>query len=202
VASSQRLSSERGNSLLSSPPLKITETNLPGVLLLEPKVFGDDRGFFMETYRADLFRDIGIDDVFVQDNHSRSARGVLRGLHYQEPNAQGKLVRCTRGAIFDVAVDIRRGSPSFGRWFGLELSDANKRMLWIPPGFAHGFCALEDGSDLVYKCTKLYDAASDNAVLWNDPAIGIEWPIAEPVLSAKDANAPRLGEAATLPEYR
>jgi dTDP-4-dehydrorhamnose 3,5-epimerase len=182
--------------------LKITETNLPGVLLIEPKVFGDDRGFFMETYRADLFRNIGIDDVFVQDNHSRSARGVLRGLHYQEPNAQGKLVRCTRGAIFDVAVDIRRGSPSFGRWFGLELSDANKRMLWIPPGFAHGFCALEDGSDLVYKCTKLYDAASDNAILWNDPAIGIEWPIAEPVLSAKDANAPRLGEAATLPEYR
>ena len=192
-----------GNNLLSSRPLKISETSLPGVLLIEPKVFSDDRGFFMETYRAGMFRPLGNGDpVFVQDNHSRSARGVLRGLHYQEPNAQGKLVRCTRGAIFDVAVDVRRGSPSFGRWFGLELSDANKRMLWIPPGFAHGFCALEDGSDLVYKCTKLYDAASDNAILWNDPAIGIEWPIAEPVLSAKDASAPRLGEAATLPEYR
>lgn len=190
-----------GNYLLSSRPLNISETSLPGVLLIEPKVFGDDRGFFMETYRADILRDAGITDVFVQDNHSRSSRGVLRGLHYQEPNAQGKLVRCTRGAIFDVAVDIRSGSPSFGRWFGLELSDANKLMLWIPPGFAHGFCALEDDSDLVYKCTKLYDKPSDRSILWNDPAIGIEWPIAEPVLSAKDANAPRLNDAAALPAY-
>jgi dTDP-4-dehydrorhamnose 3,5-epimerase len=181
--------------------LNISETSLPGVLLIEPKVFGDGRGFFMETYRADTFRDFGIAATFVQDNHSRSARGVLRGLHYQEPNAQGKLVRCTRGALFDVAVDIRRGSPSFGRWFGLELSDANKRMLWIPPGFAHGFCALEDDSDLVYKCTSLYDAATDRAILWNDPAIGIEWPIAEPLLSVKDANAPRLAEAGVLPLY-
>jgi dTDP-4-dehydrorhamnose 3,5-epimerase len=188
------------NYLLSSGPLHIRETSLPGVLLIEPKVFGDDRGFFMETYRADTFRDIGIGE-FVQDNHSRSARGVLRGLHYQQPNAQGKLVRCTRGSIFDVAVDIRRGSPSFGRWFGLELSDANKLMLWIPTGFAHGFCALEDDSDLVYKCTSLYDPASDRSILWNDPDIGIEWPIAEPVLSAKDANAPRLAEAAKLPAY-
>jgi len=182
--------------------LNVHETSLPGVLLIEPKVFGDDRGFFMETYRADMFRSFGMPDtVFVQDNHSRSARGVLRGLHYQEPNAQGKLVRCTRGAIFDVAVDIRRGSPSFARWFGLELSDANKRMLWIPPGFAHGFCALEDDSDLVYKCTSLYDAASDRSLLWNDPAIGIEWPIAEPVLSMRDANAARLTEATMLPAY-
>ena len=190
-----------GNYLLSSPPLKILETGLPGVLLIEPKVFGDDRGFFMETYRADVMGEAGITDAFVQDNHSRSARGVLRGLHYQEPNAQGKLVRCTRGAIFDVAVDIRRGSPSFGRWFGLELSDANKLMLWIPPGFAHGFCALEDDSDLIYKCTKLYDSASDRSILWNDPDIGIAWPIEKPVLSAKDANAPRLNEAAALPAY-
>jgi dTDP-4-dehydrorhamnose 3,5-epimerase len=181
--------------------LNVRETGLPGVLLIEPKVFGDDRGFFMETYRADTFREAGIGDAFVQDNHSRSARGVLRGLHYQEPNGQGKLVRCTRGAIFDVAVDIRRGSPTFARWFGIELSDANKRMLWIPPGFAHGFCAMEDDSDLVYKCTKLYDAASDRSILWNDPAIGIEWPIAEPVLSGKDANAPRLAEATMLPAY-
>jgi dTDP-4-dehydrorhamnose 3,5-epimerase len=190
-----------GKYLLSSPPLKISETTLPGVLLIEPKVFGDDRGFFMETYRSDILREAGITDAFVQDNHSRSARGVLRGLHYQEPNAQGKLVRCTRGAIFDVAVDIRRGSPSFARWFGLELSEANKLMLWIPPGFAHGFCALEDDSDLVYKCTKLYDKASDQSILWNDPEIGIEWPIAEPVLSDKDSSAPRLNEAAALPAY-
>jgi dTDP-4-dehydrorhamnose 3,5-epimerase len=181
--------------------LNIHETTLPGVLLIEPKVFGDDRGFFMETYRLDLFRAAGITEPFVQDNHSRSARGVLRGLHYQEPNAQGKLVRCTRGAIFDVAVDIRRDSPAFGKWFGLELSDANKRMLWVPPGFAHGFCALEDDSDLVYKCTTLYDAPSDRSILWNDPEIGIEWPIAEPVLSEKDAKAPRLAEAAALPTY-
>ena len=201
MVSGQRLHGEPGNNLLSSRPLNIRETTLPGVLLIEPKVFGDDRGFFMETYRADSFHAAGITDVFVQDNHSRSARGVLRGLHYQEPNAQGKLVRCTRGAIFDVAVDIRRGSPSFGRWFGLDLSDANKRMLWIPPGFAHGFCALEDGSDLVYKCTRLYDAASDCSILWNDPAIGIQWPIADPVLSAKDANASPLADATKLPAY-
>jgi dTDP-4-dehydrorhamnose 3,5-epimerase len=188
--------------LLSSRALNISETSLPGVLLIEPKVFGDDRGFFMETYRAGMFGSAGAEDpVFVQDNHSRSTRGVLRGLHYQEPNAQGKLVRCTRGAIFDVAVDIRRGSPSFARWFGLELSDANKRMLWIPPGFAHGFCALENESDLVYKCTRLYDASADRSILWNDPAIGIEWPIATPVLSAKDANAPRLADATALPGY-
>jgi dTDP-4-dehydrorhamnose 3,5-epimerase len=181
--------------------LNIRETTLPGVLLIEPKVHGDDRGFFMETYRVDLFREAGINDTFVQDNHSRSARGVLRGLHYQEPNAQGKLVRCTRGAIFDVAVDIRRGSPAFGKWVGLELSEANKRMLWVPPGFAHGFCALEDGSDLVYKCTTLYDAQSDRAILWNDPEIGIQWPIEDPVLSGKDAGAPRLAEAGALPSY-
>jgi dTDP-4-dehydrorhamnose 3,5-epimerase len=181
--------------------LNIRETTLPGVLLIEPKVFGDQRGFFMETYRLDAFRDAGITEPFVQDNHSRSARGVLRGLHYQEPNAQGKLVRCTRGAIFDVAVDIRRGSPTFGRWFGIELSDANKRMLWVPPGFAHGFCALEDESDLVYKCTTIYDPAADRAILWNDPEIGIEWPIEAPVLSMKDANAPRLAGATVLPIY-
>jgi dTDP-4-dehydrorhamnose 3,5-epimerase len=183
------------------PALNVRETSLPGVLLIEPEVFGDERGFFMETYRVDAFRAAGIPDTFVQDNHSRSAHGVLRGLHYQEPNAQGKLVRCTRGAIFDVAVDIRRGSPGFGHWFGVELSDANKLMLWIPPGFAHGFCALEEGSDLVYKCTTLYDQPNDRTILWNDPAIGIEWPLASPVLSAKDAAATPLAEAAPLPTY-
>ncbi len=176
-------------------------TSLPGVLLIEPEVFGDDRGFFMETYRMDAFRAAGISAPFVQDNHSRSARGVLRGLHYQEPNTQGKLVRCTRGAIFDVAVDIRRGSPTFSKWFGIELSDANKLMLWVPPGFAHGFCAMEEGSDLVYKCTTLYDPPSDRAILWNDPEIGIEWPIEVPVLSGKDTKAPRLAEATVLPIY-
>jgi dTDP-4-dehydrorhamnose 3,5-epimerase len=178
--------------------LNIRPTTLPDVLIVEPKVFGDDRGFFMETYRADEFRAAGIDAVFVQDNHSRSACGVLRGLHYQDPNPQGKLVRCTRGALFDVAVDIRRGSASFGRWFGMELSEANKLMLWIPAGFAHGFCALEEGTDLVYKCTTVYDQAADRAILWNDPDIGIEWPIASPLLSAKDAVAPRLSEAITI----
>jgi dTDP-4-dehydrorhamnose 3,5-epimerase len=181
--------------------LKIRETSLPGVLLIEPAIFGDDRGFFMETYRIDAFREAGITGEFVQDNHSRSAEGVLRGLHYQEPNPQGKLVRCPRGAIFDVAVDIRVGSPAFGRWFGAELSEVNRMMLWVPPGFAHGFCALEDGSDLVYKCTALYEPKNDRAILWNDPAIGIEWPVAAPVLSAKDSAAPPLAKATVLPSY-
>jgi len=191
----------RKRAVVSSASLNVRETSLPGVLLIEPRVFGDDRGFFMETYRTDAFRDAGIAELFVQDNHSRSARGVLRGLHYQEPNGQGKLVRCTRGSIFDVAVDVRVGSPTFGRWFGAELSDANKLMLWVPAGFAHGFCSLEDGSDLVYKCTALYDQQSDRAILWDDPDIGIEWPIAEPLLSPKDAAAPRLSQARVLPSY-
>jgi dTDP-4-dehydrorhamnose 3,5-epimerase len=173
--------------------LKAIPTSLPGVLRLEPSVFGDTRGFFMETYRADVFRDLGIDATFVQDNHSRSARGVLRGLHYQEPNPQGKLVRCTRGALFDVAVDIRKGSPTFGRWYGETLSDENKLLLWIPPGFAHGFCALTDEADLVYKCTALYDPAADRSLLWNDPDLAIAWPLeGEPVLSDKDRVLPRL----------
>jgi dTDP-4-dehydrorhamnose 3,5-epimerase len=181
--------------------VKFSETPLPGVLLLEPDVFTDDRGFFMETYHEARFREAGIAAPFVQDNHSRSARGVLRGLHYQEPNPQGKLVRCTRGALFDVAVDIREGSPAFGRWFGTELSEANRLMLWIPPGFAHGFCALADDSDLVYKCTALYAREHDRSILWNDPGIGIRWPIAEPRLSSKDAAAPPLRAAAPLPRY-
>ena len=181
--------------------MKVTETSLRGVLLIEPTVHGDDRGFFMETYHLAKFRDAGIAETFVQDNHSRSARGVVRGLHYQEPNPQGKLVRCTRGALFDVAVDIRSGSPQFGAWFGAELSEENRLMLWIPPGFAHGFCALSDVADLVYKCTQLYDAAADRSVVWNDPAIGIKWPVSSPVLSAKDAAAPTLAAAPALPRY-
>ena len=161
----------------------------------------DDRGFFMETYHAARFRDLGIDANFVQDNHSGSARGVLRGLHYQEPNPQGKLIRCTKGALFDVAVDIRVGSPHFGKWVAAELTEANKRMLWVPPGFAHGFCALTDDSDLAYKCTAFYDAQSDRSILWNDPDIAIAWPIVKPLLSAKDAGAPRLKDAKVLPQF-
>ncbi len=181
--------------------LNVIETSLPGVLLLEPKVFADERGFFMETYHVARFRQLGIDVNFVQDNHSRSLRGVLRGLHYQEPNGQAKLVRCTQGALYDVAVDIRVGSPHFGKWVGAELTEENKRMLWVPVGFAHGFCALTDNADLVYKCTALYDPKSDRSILWNDPDLGIPWPIAAPLLSPKDAAAPRLKDAAVLPRF-
>lgn len=158
----------------------------------------------METWNAARFREAGLDVEFVQDNQSRSKRGVLRGLHYQEPNPQGKLVRCSRGALFDVAVDVRVGSPHFGRWFGAELSDDNHLMLWVPPGFAHGFCALSDVADLTYKCTAFYDAAADRAIAWNDPEVGIGWPIATPTLSDKDAAAPRLRDAISsgmLPTY-
>lgn len=181
--------------------MNVIETSIPGLLVVEPKVRGDSRGFFMETYRTDLFLQAGIGETFVQDNHSRSARGVLRGLHYQEPNAQGKLVRCTRGAIFDVAVDIRVGSPHFAKWFAIDLTEENRKMLWIPEGFAHGFCATTELADLVYKCTRLYDPASDRSIAWDDPQIGIEWPVAEPVLSPKDSSAPRLKDAKVLPKY-
>jgi dTDP-4-dehydrorhamnose 3,5-epimerase len=180
--------------------VKFTETRVPGVILIEPQVHGDKRGFFMETYRADVFKAHGIDQTFVQDNHSRSARGVLRGLHYQEPYPQGKLVRCVRGELFDVAVDVRRGSPAFGKWYGTTLSEENKAMLWVPPGFAHGFCALTDDAELVYKTTEIYHPETDHSILWNDPEIGIEWPIAEPSLSAKDAAAPLLRDA-ELPSF-
>ena len=181
--------------------LNVIETSLPGVLVLEPKVYADERGFFMETYHAARFREAGIDAIFVQDNHSRSLRGVLRGLHYQEPNPQGKLVRCTKGALFDVAVDIRVGSPHFGKWTSAELTEENKRMLWVPPGFAHGFCALTDIADLVYKVTSLYDAKSDRVILWSDPDLRIAWPIGKPLLSPKDAAAPLLKEAKVLPRF-
>jgi dTDP-4-dehydrorhamnose 3,5-epimerase len=181
--------------------LNVINTNLPGVVVIEPRVFADDRGFFLETWNAARFRDAGLPQHFVQDNHSRSRRGVLRGLHYQEPNPQGKLVRCTRGAIFDVAVDIRRGAPTFGKWYGTELSEENKRMLWVPPGFAHGFASLTDDCDVLYKCTSLYDATNDRSIVWNDPDIGIRWPVEEPLLSPKDAAAPRLKDADVLPPY-
>lgn len=182
--------------------MNVIETILPGVLIIEPQVWGDERGWFFESYHQARFAEAGFTHAFVQDNHSRSRRGVLRGLHYQEPNPQGKLVRCTKGALFDVAVDIRRGSPHFGRWFGLELSEENKRMLWIPPGFAHGFCVLTEFADLVYKCTALYEPQNDRSIAWNDPSIGIDWPVGDdPIISAKDAAAPTLGDAPVLPQY-
>lgn len=176
--------------------MNVIDTSLPGVKLIEPKVFADGRGFFLESWNARKFADAGIDCHFVQDNHSRSIRGVLRGLHYQVRDPQGKLVRVTRGAVFDVAVDIRRSSPHFGRWVGYELSEANRRMLWVPPGFAHGFLVLSDGADFLYKCTSLYAPAHDRSIAWNDPAIGIDWPVdVTPLLSPKDAAAPLLAAA-------
>ncbi len=177
--------------------MNVVESALPGVKLIEPRVFGDDRGFFLESWNAASFAAAGLDFAFVQDNHSRSARGVLRGLHYQLANPQGKLVRVTQGAVFDVAVDIRRSSPHFGRWVGYELSDANKRMLWVPPGFAHGFLVLSETADFMYKCTALYDPPSDRGIRFDDPAIGIDWPDAgvTPMLSGKDAAAPLLADA-------
>jgi dTDP-4-dehydrorhamnose 3,5-epimerase len=181
--------------------MKIVETALPEVLLLEPRVFGDARGFFLESWNQQTFATAGLDLDFVQDNHSRSSRGVLRGLHYQLHNPQGKLVRVTRGAVFDVAVDIRRSSPHFGQWTGHELSEENHNMLWIPPGFAHGFQVLSDTADFLYKCTSLYDPPSDRGISWDDPEIGIKWRDVggQPSLSAKDAAAPRLAAAEVFP---
>ena len=174
----------------------VRDTPLPGVKLIEPRVFGDERGFFMETWNARSFAGAGLDIAFVQDNHSRSAKGVLRGLHYQLGSPQGKLVRVTAGAVLDVAVDIRRSSPHFGRWVGYELSDANKQMLYIPPGFAHGFITLSQSADFLYKVTTLYDAQGDRGIRWDDPAIGIDWPPGTaPQLSPKDAAAPLLADA-------
>jgi len=181
--------------------MEVTETGLPGVLLLLPAVHADDRGFFFESWNARVFaEETGVDAAFVQDNHSRSSAGVLRGLHYQlPPHAQGKLVRVTAGSVFDVAVDLRRSSSSFGRSTGVELSAANRLQLWVPPGFAHGFVALTD-ADLLYKTTALFDGPSDRSIRWDDPDIGIEWPLdGEPVLSTKDATAPFLAAADVFP---
>jgi dTDP-4-dehydrorhamnose 3,5-epimerase len=182
--------------------LKVIATEMDGPKLLQPRVFGDARGFFMETWNAREFAAAGLDLQFVQDNHSRSAAGVLRGLHYQLRQPQGKLVRVSRGRAFDVAVDIRASSRTFGRWVGAELSGENKMMLWVPPGFAHGFLALEAGTDFQYKCTAFYDADDERAVFWADPEIGIAWPtaaIGAPSLSAKDKGAPLLREAEVYP---
>lgn len=161
-------------------------------------MYGDDRGFFMETWNGRVFSEIGLDIDFVQDNHSRSQRGVLRGLHYQVQIPQGKLVRVTRGSVYDVAVDIRRSSPSFGRWVGVELDEDNKRMFWVPPGFAHGFYVTSDVADFQYKCSEYFAPEHDRAIRWDDPEIGIDWPLmngAMPALSAKDQSAPLLSDA-------
>jgi dTDP-4-dehydrorhamnose 3,5-epimerase len=178
--------------------LNIRPTELPEVRIIEPRVFSDERGWFMETFNAAQFADGGLPIEFEQDNHSSSRRGVVRGLHYQLDPPQGKLVRCTRGAIFDVAVDIRRNSPSFAKWTGLELSSENRLMLWIPAGFAHGFAALTDDAEVVYKCTTRWNPAGERTILWNDPEIGIAWPLSEPVVSTKDAAGTPLREAAVF----
>ena len=178
-------------------------TKLLGTLLLEPKVFGDERGFFMETWNAQRYREFGLDENFVQDNLSRSRRGVLRGLHFQEPNPQGKLVSVLDGEVFDVAVDIRIGSPTFGQWEGYTLSAQNKLQFYIPPGFAHGFCVTSETALFAYKCTELYQPANEGAIAWNDPDLNIPWPVDQPELSAKDAKGIRLADYPSdkLPQF-
>jgi len=180
--------------------VKVTPTALPEVLMLEPTVFGDQRGFFLESWNAKTFQEsTGLDVRFVQDNHSRSARDVLRGIHYQLVRPQGKLVRVVAGAVFDVAVDLRRDSPRYGHWVGLELSEKNHRQLWVPPGFGHAFLVLSDSADFLYKTTEFWMAEHDRSVAWNDPQIGIAWPLEgrQPVLAAKDRAAPALSAAQT-----
>lgn len=172
--------------------MKVEKTKLEGVLLVTPKVFGDDRGFFMETYNQQVAAELGLPSQFVQDNHSKSSYGVLRGLHYQSPQWQGKLVRTVQGEIYDVAVDIRDGSPTYGEWVGVYLNDENKQQLYVPEGFAHGFCVTSDTAEVVYKCTSLYAPEQEGSLLWNDPDIGIDWPIASPNLSTKDEQGQRL----------
>ena len=179
--------------------MKVERASLPDVLIIEPKVFGDARGFFMETWNARVFEDLGIKAKFVQDNHSRSARNVLRGLHYQLRQPQGKLIRVTVGEIWDVAVDLRRGSPNFGRWTGLNLTAAMPRMLWVPAGFAHGFVVLSEHAEVQYKTTDFYAPEHERTLLWNDPALGITWPHrGKPVLSEKDRSGTPLAKAETF----
>jgi len=180
--------------------MKAIPTAIPDVIILEPQVFGDDRGFFFESFNARKFEELtGVASHFVQDNHSKSARNVLRGLHYQIQQAQGKLVRVVAGSVFDVAVDIRRSSPTFGKWVGVELSAENKRQLWIPPGFAHGFVVTSDSAEFLYKTTDYWAPAFERSILWNDPAIGVDWPFdGEPLLSGKDAQAKLLADAETF----
>lgn len=187
--------------------MKIIETTLPGVIVIEPKIFGDKRGFFLESFRQDTIEQAGLNVTFVQDNHSRSSQGVLRGLHYQLTQTQGKLVRVTSGAVYDVAVDVREGSPTFGQWYGTELNEENMRMMYVPPGYAHGFVVLSESADFLYKCTDYYHPESEQGIAWNDPDIGIEWPIkelsSEIALSEKDKNNALLKDQPSdkLPHY-
>jgi dTDP-4-dehydrorhamnose 3,5-epimerase len=182
--------------------MKLVPTRLPGVIIVEPQVFRDDRGFFREVHRDELFRASGLPDRFRQDNHSHSRRDVLRGLHFQLSRPQGKLVTVIRGAVFDVAVDVRVGSPNFGQWVGVTLTEQEPRALWIPPGFAHGFCAVSDVADVLYKCTDVYVPSDEKGIIWCDSSIGIDWPVTKPILSPKDEQYPTLREAqqsASLP---
>lgn len=177
--------------------MKVTPTSIPSVLIIEPKVFGDTRGFFFESFnQRDFNQATGLDVNFVQDNHSRSSKGVLRGLHYQIQQPQGKLVRVVRGSVFDVTVDLRKSSPTFGQWVGMELNEDNHCQLWIPPGFAHGFYVLSDSADFLYKTTDYYAPEFECSLIWNDPTIGIEWPLnTQPIISAKDVQGKKLADA-------
>jgi dTDP-4-dehydrorhamnose 3,5-epimerase len=183
--------------------MKVLETELPGVLIVEPDRFGDSRGFFQEIWHESRYREAGIPGPFVQDNMSLSARGVLRGLHFQHPSGQGKLVYVLQGEVFDVAVDVRIGSPTFGKWVGYGLSADNGQQFYIPPGFAHGFCVTSESALFAYKCTNFYNPRTEGAVCWDDPAIGIDWPVTNPLVSAKDAEAPLLADIdpAKLPAF-
>ena len=181
--------------------MQVLQTTFPDVVIIEPDVYRDDRGLFLEQWRRSRYCTVGIDHEFVQDNLSRSSKGTIRGLHYQEPNAQGKLVTVLRGAAFDVAVDIRVGSPTFKHWFAINLDEENRRQIWIPPGFAHGFCALADPTDIFYKTTAVYSASDEHAIKFDDPDIGIEWPVSAPILSTRDIDAPLLADAPSLPLF-
>ena len=181
--------------------MNVIATELPEVLIIEPKLFGDQRGFFLETYQSQRYVEAGIHRPFIQDNMSRSVRGVLRGLHLQNPVTQGKLVSAMRGSVLDVAVDVRLGSPNFGRHVAVELSEENRRQLWVPRGFAHGFVVLSETADFFYKCDDLYSPKDEVSIRWNDPAIGIKWGVDNPSLSAKDAAAPLLADVKNLPVY-
>ncbi|HUR91697.1 MAG TPA: dTDP-4-dehydrorhamnose 3,5-epimerase [Gemmatimonadaceae bacterium] len=186
---------------MSSAPVVAESTGLPGVLLLNLKTFSDSRGVVVETFNERTFADAGVSGDFVQDNHSRSRRGVLRGLHFQKKAPQGKLIRAIRGAIFDVAVDVRVGSPTFAQWIGVTLTADSAQALWVPPGFAHGFCTLSEEADVLYKCTGFYDPTDESGVVWNDTTVGIKWPVDDPVLSIRDAALPPLTDREDLPRY-
>ena len=178
--------------------MQVIETDIPDLLIIEPKVFGDERGFFLESWNMQTFTEAGLDQTFVQDNHSRSQQGILRGLHYQTKHSQGKLVRVTQGSVFDVAVDLRKSSPAFGEWLGLELSETNHRMLWIPPGFAHGFYVISPVADFMYKCTDIYAPEHERTICWDDKTLAIDWPLVhgqQPLLSAKDSQGTAFNDA-------